>query len=740
MKQSVLVLFLALMLGGCASYKELSPDPPLLPAERGFIELKNGKDNFELSAEKKYYMVFPAPTSDHFKLMLSVSAKSALTSSLTREFDGKDQQRVPIVDETRTYDSLCVYAVDTKSPLFYWVIDSVRQDVQLAMRYRYVPEWRYTFEVRYATYCTTLGTNVVDRATYQGIDRTSNLDTLDVRRNLMALQTRTAKLRALRDDLNALAGVFPANIASSQDTAYKQYVALKEQLYDEVDFQENYARVLNILKIERDTRGDVPGFMAGVSEITENMEHAKEFPVGVAARLRSLVGDRLGEIVPYYTRLLNAKNDPGSIDPEPPVGPLTTLHHQVGKPMPTELTNILEFVGKYNSQNSALQGVRHRLKELDQNLSGTVAMDAPFFSAQAAKVAQTRKLLPDLESSRIFQAVSFPCATRLAQEIGNVSKVVADEQLMYETAGHVAGNLEARAWAATEDGIRQIADGAQFVSIGGLATQRMQIVHHFENALFNQVKLASQQRVDAFAKMHESTYDNVAALYRDSVFMPVYALTYSSNGAAELAARRKQIDDYLNGIKHNSFPENSIRIIYADFIRNVNDNGVLKTRAIVEHGKFYNGTDKQVKGLIDECDPQIAKWIVKPKDYRRLYALPVTNNARGTNDYVFRIGLRIPSEAQFPVFDINFKLPPEVAQKAGSEQWYQEITLNRKPIKNEGRFRITAPVASNGYESQISPVEMDKAGNNVLEVHFKYPGLRVFEISAMAQVPLIRKN
>jgi hypothetical protein len=144
--------------------------------------------------------------------------------------------------------------------------------------------------------------------------------------------------------------------------------------------------------------------------------------------------------------------------------------------------------------------------------------------------------------------------------------------------------------------------------------------------------------------------------------------------------------------------------------------------------------------MVDECNVSSAKWIVKPREYRKLYALPVTSNKTGTNQYMFRIRLNIPSDAQFPVFDINIKLPPEVAQKASASRWYDEITINKKPIKNEGRFRITAPMAANDYESLITPVQMDKAGNNILEVKFKYPGFKVFEVSAMAQVPIIRKN
>jgi hypothetical protein len=86
------------------------------------------------------------------------------------------------------------------------------------------------------------------------------------------------------------------------------------------------------------------------------------------------------------------------------------------------------------------------------------------------------------------------------------------------------------------------------------------------------------------------------------------------------------------------------------------------------------------------------------------------------------------------------KLPREVAENARTTQWYQSITINQTPIKNEGRFRITTPTSENGYESLITPVQMDKEGRNVLEIRFRHPAFRVFEISAMAQVPIIRKN
>jgi hypothetical protein len=92
------------------------------------------------------------------------------------------------------------------------------------------------------------------------------------------------------------------------------------------------------------------------------------------------------------------------------------------------------------------------------------------------------------------------------------------------------------------------------------------------------------------------------------------------------------------------------------------------------------------------------------------------------------------------VFDVNVKLSKDMAENAGRESWYDEITVNKNPIKNEGRFRITSPTAANDYEAQITPVQMEKSGDTILEVHFKRPAYRMYEISVMAQVPIMKKN
>jgi hypothetical protein len=100
----------------------------------------------------------------------------------------------------------------------------------------------------------------------------------------------------------------------------------------------------------------------------------------------------------------------------------------------------------------------------------------------------------------------------------------------------------------------------------------------------------------------------------------------------------------------------------------------------------------------------------------------------------------IETEANFPVYDINIKLPKELAENAAAEQWYDKISLNKKELKNEGRFSITAPSASNDYECQISPVQMNKGKGNILEISFSHASFKVHSLSVMVQKPIIKKN
>lgn len=181
-------------------------------------------------------------------------------------------------------------------------------------------------------------------------------------------------------------------------------------------------------------------------------------------------------------------------------------------------------------------------------------------------------------------------------------------------------------------------------------------------------------------------------------------------------------------------------MLYDELLKSPDDNGVYKARAIVAHGKHYTGSEKEIKMRIAEADPMVAKWITKAKEPRRVFVVPVTDNPRGKNKYVVRFNINIPTDAVFPVYEVNIKLPREVVQNAASEQWYDEITCNKIPLKNEGRFSIIAPTAANNYECQIAPVQMNKDQANVLEIAFRYNAFKVVQVSVMVQKPIIKKN
>ncbi|HTY58479.1 MAG TPA: hypothetical protein VMF59_06655, partial [Bacteroidota bacterium] len=165
--RSKLLLALSLsLLAGCATFKELQPKPELAPLERGFIELKNDKEDFQLDQGKRYFIRFPRPLKDNFALVLQTNAKWYIATYLTRTFDDGKGPIVRIPDEAPAADSSSVYAIDLSSGTYFWVIDTVRQDIDLHLRYRYVPRWRYTFENDYVSLKQTLAGNIVDRSTY----------------------------------------------------------------------------------------------------------------------------------------------------------------------------------------------------------------------------------------------------------------------------------------------------------------------------------------------------------------------------------------------------------------------------------------------------------------------------------------------------------------------------------------------------------------------------------------------
>jgi len=727
-----------LLLPGCAAYKELEPDPELSPAERGYIELKDGEDPFELEKDNKYFITFPNPAEDNFYLVLVTPNKPDVHSFLTDDFDTKP----PIANETPSDDSISVYAIGTGTrESYFWIIDTVSHDLRLRMRYRYAPQWRYTFENKYQQFRDILANNTVDRTTYNSIGPAFDLERIELSSEAAHVGKSSANIQSMRGELLHLESIFPRNIAASKDTAYLQYVGLRSKVDDEVTFQENYAAILQFFLKEKETRGNTLRFVESARSFADVLSRRDRFPSDVLAKADQVLLARLSEVVPYIDNMIRNKRDIRSVSPIPSVDNVRSLYQTCGRPMPAETETIFRFVLRFNTEAEALQASDKKLEQLRSHFNaGVVSPSETFYADLATHAGEIRSSMPHAEAALIQPYGQYACATLLTREITTTANTVGDLLAMYENAGTAAEAIRARSWLTAEASLRSLEEVGIVSGAGEVAAQRGTLVRQFEEEIFAGVRIASEQRIDAFIKAHAMAVDDVPELYSDSAFLPVYFLTFSSKGPADLTRKRSQINDYLDRIKHVQFPENSIKSIYSELTRNLRERGVEKARAIVEHGRFYKGTDQQVKGLIAECDVEIPKSIVRPRTYRKLFVLPVTDKEQGTNAYMFRIRLNIPSDAQFPVFDVNLKLPEDVADKAAKEQWYTSITIDGKPIKNEGRFRITSPTAENNYETLITPVQMDKGGKNILEIRFEYPGFRVFEVSAMAQTPLIRKN
>ncbi len=730
------------LLAGCATFKELQPKPELSPVERGYIELKNDKEDFQLDQGKQYFIRFPRPLKDNFDLVLRTNAKWYISSYLTRTFDDGKGPIVRIPDEAAAADSSSVYGVDLSSGTYFWVIDTVRQDIDLHLHYRYVPRWRFTFENDYVGFKQTLAGNVVDRSTYLASPGAPPIDGVDFTKQLEYVGSRTAKLAAMNSELKKVADLFPPDIAAANDTAYQNYKALRASVEDELQFQQNYAAALAIFQREKNAGNNTGSFLADASVYADFLKQAGKYPAPVVEKAKKAIMLRLNDAVPYYEQQLRNKKDVKPIVLDPPLEPVQNLYAASGRDVPPAFASLRAFVERFNVEAAALQNATVRLKELHGLIDKTVTPPpAAFYGNVEASARDIRAGIPPAQAASNERYRGLEAASLLALELGKAGEQADDFQSLFAAGAQISASVGARQWWAAEAKTRDMYTGKDGRTYASVERHRDKLVRWFESDIFNGVRSATRERLDAFVRLNESTFTDVPRLYADSAFQPAYTLTFSAAGQAALAEKKTQIDDYINRVRHFQFPESAIKAIYADFTRDMNvPEGVDRARAIVEHGKEYRGADKQIASIVTECDPTAAKWIVRPKEYRRLLALPVTSNRKGANDYMFRIRLQIPSDAQFPVFDVNIKLPKELAEGAGREQWYDLITINNTPIKNEGRFRITSPTADNGYESQITPVQMDKEGRNILEVRFKKAAYRVFEISAMAQVPIMKKN
>lgn len=786
MKLKYAIIITLSFLMACGGYKELKPKPAVISQEAGYIQLQNKDKNFQLKKGKKYYMEFPAPAQENIYLVLRSNNLPLLTSHLTRQFT-KGKGDIPLNDENPGDRNADVYKLDRLVPSYFWVIENVSQNIELAFDYRYVPIWRYRFETKNAEFQLTLARNKVDRQNYDALGISLSSNDLNYDRGLADVQQKTNNLKAIEGALLEIETIFPPRIINSNDPAYRDYTALKNELNSELRFQDNYARMLRVFKLEKESRANSEMFAKGVPQFYDFFQKKSEYQGNVLREARDVIGARLPELAPYMEKVFREKRDIAPVDFS--VEKAEALYTECNMQPDARFTAIAKAMKAFNRNAEELEaakdqydGIMERVRNVGAwptdsffpGLQGdidAVAASLPRFSSASygkfisnncvsqlqretnafnQKVQATRQnfqsaalLVPQI--NRLRSQGRFSEILRLLKEnsqidflmdtYGNLDKLSLDEQ----QAG-ITNALESGDWRLAESRIRGLYEDRNFLNYDAISYQRNQIVKTSEEQLVSAIEQESKKRITAFLELKKDVYRNVDSLYSSDVFKPVYEMTFSSGGPNILEQHKKQIQDYLDSYKYDQFPKMAIERIYQDFSRDPNNDGVAKARAIITHGKYYKGTDQKTKNLIAECDPMIAKWITKPKDYRRIFVVPVNPTQQASNEYVFRLNIQIPSDAKFPVFDVNIKLPREVASKAGQQQWYDKITMNGNVLKNEGRFTITAPTSNNDYECQLTPVQMFKDRDNILEVRFRYSAFKVLEVSVMAQRPIIKKD
>lgn len=783
MKLSIAILAVLVFLSSCSPYKQLKPKPEIFSREGEYIQLLNKDKRFKLKQGKKYYMIFPGTPADNTYLVLRGNDLRLLTSHLTRQFT-KGKGDIPVTDESAADDNVNVYKIDRAVPTYYWVIEDVRQTLEMTLDYRYVPVWRYRFETRSAEFQLTLARNKVDRGNYEALGSTLRAQDLRYEQELADTRQKNQTLKSLQGELQKIEAIFPPAIKNSDDKAYLDYVGLKNELERELRFQENYQVMLNAFS-KANAGGDA--FAQAAPDFMAFFERKNEFADNVVQEARQNIGSRLAEIAPYLEKVLQQKNDISPIDY--PIDKAEALFRECNQQPDARFTAVAGAIRTFNRDAEAIANARNGLDDIKASLETTGEWPSDsFYPRLQSQIDRLAASLPRVSASTYGKFSAYRSVTRLDQAARAAGDEIRSLQLGFQTAAALVpqinrlkaqsnyseiirllklnpgldflvrqyGNidqlslqqqesdinlaLENRLWSVAESKIRALYEDRNFLNYDTALPRKNQAVKNAEERLVSAVEEESRKRINAFIEANKAVFQNVDSLYANPAFTPVHELGFSSGGASVLEANKKRIQNYLDSFRFDQFPKMSIENLYREFERNPGDNGVARARAIVTHGKYYKGTDRKIRNLVAECDPQAAKWITKPTEYRKIYVLPVNANSQANNDYVFKLNIQIESDAQFPVFDVNIKLPREVASRAGQQQWYERITMNGNVLKNEGRFTITSPTPENGFECQLSPVQMVKNRDNILEVRFKHSAFKVLEVSVMCQRPLIKKN
>jgi hypothetical protein len=685
---------------------------------------------------------------------------------------------------------------NTKSPAYFWMIETGAQDhLMMTMKYRYAPQWRFKFETKHSEYKEILAKNVVDRSAYKGIGSATKLEGFGFTTAIDTVKRHEAALEAVYKELLAIESIFPAGILNSKDEAYQNYKTLRATLEDEMNFQKAYLAALDFFNKESACRGNPSEFFDRLDDFTAYFGQKHLLAPNVVSESQRILKNSLDEVMPFLSMRMSGKEDATAFGADAKtyfttsLPKLKTLLEKADMAVPQDLALMTKFVTDFDAKSKAAFALKDSLDHI-----GKTVKDGPqfppddFFKNIVTRITAVQNAIPSkldeqygkyqgYKSSQALNGDIAKLAADAAQHLAESRQAEAlvqqlnimklqndygsmegllltskhlgfvldkykdlDKMSLDQQSKNVRTALSGSAWQLAESGLKKLHADQNFLNPSAMLPLKESVVRDLEDSLYTTIERVTRAHVNKFCEEKVGVLENVDSLYTDSVFLPVYDVKFSSGSQNHLLQKKDALIADLARMKDYDFPAKAIKLCYEQFMKNPDDNGVLKARAVVTHGNHYKGDDKDLKIRIAECNPQSAKKISKPKDYRRVFALPITDNRKGKNKYYVRLNVDIPTDANFPVYDVNIKLPKEIAQNAATTQWYDEILLNKKPLKNEGRFTISAPSAANDFECQITPVQMNKDQNNILEINFTHHSFKAFPVSVMVQKPIIKKN
>ncbi|MGH1362004.1 MAG: hypothetical protein ACRBF0_00515 [Calditrichia bacterium] len=782
MLRSTLCLLLFAIAFSCGPYKELKPKPEVVAVEADYLPLAKKDEKFEVKKEKSYHVKFPAIQRDNYYLVVKVPEDNNVDFYLTRQLD-KDKSMIRMTDASSENDGLGVYSLDNTVPTYFWIVDNVTTDTKLNTEYRYVPVWRYKSETGQETLTSTLDESRVDRQVFESLGTAISSSELDTEGELRDVSAKTNRLQGAQGALQDIENLIPQSMQANNDKNYINYLRLKRNIEDELAFQAQYRTVLQLFQQTESAGNDVNGFVESIPGLKQFFENSSQYPSNVVAEAQKAISERLATLGQGYDKNLRKKQD---TTPIPfPIEDAKGLYRATGRTPDASFNNMIRFIESFNANSEAIKTAETELAAVDAELRreqqwpddsfypslmrrldrlkmprkesygsyGSYAAARNMNSQATLAADRIQRLRNDMNrASQIVSSINrsrnnndFQSIIQLLKSNRDLSFLAnqypdLDRLSLNRQEGVIQEMLNAGNWAGMEDKLRALSNDTDFINYDKVLPEKTRLLKNYEEKLVQGIAAASKENARNFINDNLSTYTNVAALYESDAFKPVYEMTYSAGGNNVLAQNNETLRKALESFKLQQFPKSAIETLYRDFTSNIKDNGVLRARAVVEHGKNYKGNERKILNLIAECAPFTPKYLGKPKSYRKLYVVPVNDKQSATNEYMFRINIQIPSDAKFPVFDVNMKLPRELAKSAETVQWYKSITLNKEPVKNEGRFSITAPTKANDYECQITPLQVNKEGQNILEVRFTHSAYKVLEVSVMAQRTIIRKN